>query len=232
MYHEQDFIDAGIDHLEAFFLDGSCPSMDILMTVMDAFERVPADKAFAVHCKAGLGRTGTCIGAYLMKHYAFTAKEAIAWMRICRPGCVIGPQQQYLEKIEKLMWDQGVAEGYIEHSAGDVHPSSPKSPIVRENMKINESSNDDEDMISEEAVVGRAGQADGLLAARSRNAKNTPGRGTARSKFAPAASTDLPSAPMTPMGKDKGSVPTVTPEHGTTVVAAPGSQADTALWCG
>lgn len=61
--------------------------------------------AIAVHCKAGLGRTGkshlnipgTCIAAYLMKHYHFTAAEAIGYIRICRPGSVIGPQQQFLE---------------------------------------------------------------------------------------------------------------------------------------
>ena len=30
---------------------------------------------------AGLGRTGSLIGCYLMKHFRFTAAEAIAWMR-------------------------------------------------------------------------------------------------------------------------------------------------------
>ena len=47
----------------------------------------------AVHCKAGLGRTGTLIGAYLIWKYGFTANEAIAFMRIVRPGSVVGPQQ-------------------------------------------------------------------------------------------------------------------------------------------
>jgi hypothetical protein len=58
-------------------------------------------------CKAGLGRTGSCIGAYLMKHYGFTAREVIGWMRVCRPGSVIGPQQQYLESIQTRMWEEG-----------------------------------------------------------------------------------------------------------------------------
>jgi cell division cycle 14 len=43
-----------------------------------------------VHCKAGLGRTGSCIGAYVMKHYRFTAEELIGWIRIARPGSIIG----------------------------------------------------------------------------------------------------------------------------------------------
>ena len=30
---------------------------------------------------AGLGRTGTLIACYIMKHYRFTAAEAIAWLR-------------------------------------------------------------------------------------------------------------------------------------------------------
>jgi len=106
-YDEQEFIDAGIDHVEEFYTDGSCPHMSILHRVVSSFEKVPKHKGFAVHCKAGLGRTGTCIGAYLMKHYRLTAKEVIGWMRICRPGMVIGPQQQFLEKLQGLMWKEG-----------------------------------------------------------------------------------------------------------------------------
>ena len=60
-----------------------------------------AGVAVAVHCKAGLGRTGTLIGIYLMIRYRFSAREAISWMRLCRPGCVLGPQQQFLVHFEK-----------------------------------------------------------------------------------------------------------------------------------
>jgi len=121
-YDEQNFIDAGIDHVEEFYTDGSCPHMAILDRVVASFERVPPEKGFAVHCKAGLGRTGTCIGAYLMKHYRMTAKEVIGWMRICRPGMVIGPQQQFLEKIQRMMWRQGDA---MRSAAAKTVPSTP-----------------------------------------------------------------------------------------------------------
>ena len=70
-------------------------------------------QVMAVHCHAGLGRTGTLIALYLMKHYGFSAKEAMGWLRICRPGSVIGPQQQYLADQEGRMHELGAmkAEG-------------------------------------------------------------------------------------------------------------------------
>ena len=42
-----------------------------------------------------------------MKHYGYTAREATAWCRVCRPGSVVGPQQQYLETKQDELWAEG-----------------------------------------------------------------------------------------------------------------------------
>ncbi|XP_053179104.1 dual specificity protein phosphatase CDC14AB isoform X1 [Scomber japonicus] len=102
IYDSKRFTDAGFDHYDLFFLDGSTPSDIITRRFLHVCEST--DGAVAVHCKAGLGRTGSLIGCYLMKHYRFTAGEAIAWIRICRPGSVIGPQQHFLEEKQASMW--------------------------------------------------------------------------------------------------------------------------------
>ncbi|KAM3876413.1 dual specificity protein phosphatase CDC14AB [Diretmus argenteus] len=102
IYDAKRFTDAGFDHYDLFFLDGSTPSDTITRRFLHICEST--DGAVAVHCKAGLGRTGTLIGCYLMKHYCFTAAEAIAWIRLCRPGSVIGPQQHFLEEKQAALW--------------------------------------------------------------------------------------------------------------------------------
>ena len=61
----------------------------------------------AIHCKAGLGRTGCLIGLYCMKHFAFPAPAFIGWIRICRPGSILGPQQHFLCEQQEVMFREG-----------------------------------------------------------------------------------------------------------------------------
>ncbi|KAL3287910.1 hypothetical protein HHI36_002367 [Cryptolaemus montrouzieri] len=120
MYDSIVFSNAGIAHFDLIYPDGSTPSKDILLKFFQIAETAPA--AIAVHCKAGLGRTGSLIGAYIIKHYKMTAKEAIAWMRICRPGSVIGQQQMWLEKLESWLWKCGTQYRCKHYGDGDKIP--------------------------------------------------------------------------------------------------------------
>ncbi|XP_054281100.1 dual specificity protein phosphatase CDC14C-like isoform X2 [Macrosteles quadrilineatus] len=105
IYEASRFTTGGFDHKELFFLDGSTPTDNIVRQFLSISEN--ATGVIAVHCKAGLGRTGSLIGCYIMKHYKFTVLEAIAWIRICRPGSIIGHQQEWLKMKEPQMWMEG-----------------------------------------------------------------------------------------------------------------------------
>jgi cell division cycle 14 len=93
-YDAKDFIDAGIDHYDLYFPDGTNPSTAIIKRFLDICEARPGP--IAVHCKAGLGRTGCAMGSYYIKHYGFSAAEMIGFFRLMRPGMVVGPQEEWL----------------------------------------------------------------------------------------------------------------------------------------
>lgn len=66
-YDKRHFTDVDIDHVEMYFDDGSNPSDDIIREFIAMSERyIQAGRAVAVHCKAGLGRTGVLIGGELL----------------------------------------------------------------------------------------------------------------------------------------------------------------------
>lgn len=168
MYDAKRFTKAGFDHIDLFFMDGSTPSDDIIEKFINVVDN--ARGAVAVHCKAGLGRTGTLIGCWLMKEYGLTAAESMAWLRICRPGSVIGSQQQFL--IRKQPWCWAIGSSKV----------SKISPLCRITSKVDEMKladtnenkvfeslavhNEEVPAINEECIVDEFGrtQGDRLLA--------------------------------------------------------------------
>ena len=82
----------------------------------------------AGHCKAGLGRTGTLIALYMIRTMGFTAREAMGWLRVMRPGSVIGEQQHYLCDVERNLTGLGRR---IPRRSADLPLSSPSTASLR-----------------------------------------------------------------------------------------------------
>ncbi|RMD44579.1 hypothetical protein DV735_g471, partial [Chaetothyriales sp. CBS 134920] len=131
LYCPSYFTALGIQHVDMIFEDGTCPSLSIVHKFIRlAQNAINNNKAIAVHCKAGLGRTGCLIGAYLIYRHGFTANEVIAFMRFMRPGMVVGPQQHWLYMNQGTFreWqfeDQFKAKMEAERKA--MKPSTPRS---------------------------------------------------------------------------------------------------------
>mmetsp|Transcript_24735 Transcript_24735/g.22477 ORF Transcript_24735/g.22477 Transcript_24735/m.22477 type:complete len:672 (+) Transcript_24735:201-2216(+) len=134
-YDRDVFTSAGIKHCELYYEDGANPTEAILQSFLQLCEKT--EGVIAVHCKAGLGRTGTNIAAYMIKHYGYTARESIAWCRLCRPGSIVGPQQQYLLSVEDKLKFEGdmYRRDVVDNRARalDTRQSRPGPPVTSPN---------------------------------------------------------------------------------------------------
>ncbi|KAL9634265.1 MAG: hypothetical protein Q9204_003070, partial [Flavoplaca sp. TL-2023a] len=137
LYSPSYFEALGIQHLDMIFDDGTCPPLTTVRKFIRlAHEMITVKKkAIAVHCKAGLGRTGCLIGAYLIYRYGFTGNEVIAFMRFMRPGMVVGPQQHWLHlnqgKFREWWWE----EYYMQKFAAAI-PTTPTKTLRHRNDTI------------------------------------------------------------------------------------------------
>ena len=109
-YDAAGFEAAGIRHHHLEFADCARPPARVAAAFLAAADAaLGAGGAVAVHCRAGLGRTGTLIALYLMRSCGFGAREAMGWLRVMRPGSVIGEQQHYLCAADAVTCPRGSA---------------------------------------------------------------------------------------------------------------------------
>ena len=128
------FSDAGIAHRDLFFQDCSLPSVAVTAAFMDIAEK---NDVVAVHCLAGLGRTGTLIALWIMSTYSWRARETIGWLRIARPGSVIGRQQHFLVSVERAILGIHATPPASSSASVAACPPPHASPSSREDAALN-----------------------------------------------------------------------------------------------
>ena len=124
-YDRQIFGEAGMRHHDMEFTDCTPPSPEIVLRFLEVCSR--SEGVIAMHCLAGLGRTGTLIALHLIVNDGWSAREAIGWLRIVRPGSVIGAQQHFLVSVEAT---QRRAESEHHHSPHSHPPPVPYSSLL------------------------------------------------------------------------------------------------------
>jgi atypical dual specificity phosphatase len=91
---------AGFSYLCIPIVDGQAPSMEQFQTFMEFTRQQHAQgHGVAVHCVAGIGRTGTMLAGHLITG-GMAVDEAIARVRQLRPGAVeTSAQMRFLHQL-------------------------------------------------------------------------------------------------------------------------------------
>uniref|UniRef100_A0A0N4Z9E0 protein-tyrosine-phosphatase n=1 Tax=Parastrongyloides trichosuri TaxID=131310 RepID=A0A0N4Z9E0_PARTI len=99
-YDPLDFTKFGIKHFLLTFEDMTEPSPEYVLQFLKICQE---EEIIAVHCKSGLGRTGTLIACYMIWKFKIKAETCIAWLRLARPGSVLTLQAAWLIKMFPLI---------------------------------------------------------------------------------------------------------------------------------
>ena len=95
--HNNNFVESfGINVLHIPVKNYSSPSISQIEQAISFIEEHHTEKIL-IHCWAGLGRTGTIVGCYLVKHEDMSPDKAIKHVRNLRPGSIeTGAQEKII----------------------------------------------------------------------------------------------------------------------------------------
>lgn len=107
-YVPEDWMEAGVSYLQYGWVDMDTPHCELILGAVQLMSYlIGSGKKVAVHCHAGLGRTGLLIASYLIFDKHMTPEEAQQLVRLARPGSIqnkkqmafLGIFQNYLTKL-------------------------------------------------------------------------------------------------------------------------------------
>jgi len=94
-----------VNYLHVHSNDMNVPEFDDLTHAINFIHRrITNNEPVMVHCLAGLGRTGTLLACYLVKHQKMSADDAIQKVREERPGSIQSyPQEEMIFQFAKSL---------------------------------------------------------------------------------------------------------------------------------
>eukprot|EP00873_Tetraselmis_striata_P045553 jgi/Tetstr1/465817/TSEL_010437.t1 len=104
-YDPESFMAAGIGVFNGGWRDMATPSLEHALKIVQIMSHyISQGMAVAVHCHAGLGRTGLAIAAYLVYAGDYSAPEAVALTRSKRPGSLqTRAQENFVHTFERYV---------------------------------------------------------------------------------------------------------------------------------
>lgn len=100
--YQAELVAAGLSNVHLPIYDREAPSLSQMHMLLLKMQKLIAQgEVLAVHCLAGLGRTGTVLAAWMIKEGGLSAEEAIRRLRLINPGFIQSAvQENFLAEFE------------------------------------------------------------------------------------------------------------------------------------